>query len=313
MSSEHIDYRIRPAKHIERKMLSEVFRCLSPFGSVENYRYWGFGAIYFADFVLFHRALGVTNMLSMERDTAQENRFRFNVPYDCITLDCRPSNEVLPTVVDWDVRTVAWFDYTDKLSKAILGDIDCFIGHACAGSILLITVNCQADRLSDRPGPLEKLKERVGEDKVPKDLTDESLTGTKLAVVAKRVIDNEINDALNVRNGTRAPGSRFMYRQLVHFRYSDGAKMLTVGGLVFDEGQEHVVSACGFGRFSFVRTGEEPYEIEAPMITLKEKRHMDRNLPTRGPSAFSADIPAEEARRYERVYRYFPSFADIEP
>ncbi|RMG75351.1 MAG: hypothetical protein D6711_06830, partial [Chloroflexi bacterium] len=61
-SSRKINYGLRPAKHIERKMLIEIFRRLSEFGSVESYRYIGFGALYFNDFYQFHKYLGIQNM-----------------------------------------------------------------------------------------------------------------------------------------------------------------------------------------------------------------------------------------------------------
>jgi hypothetical protein len=55
MSSSYrkINYTLRPAKNIERKMLCEAFHKLHPFGKVQNYRYIGFGSTYFSDFILF--------------------------------------------------------------------------------------------------------------------------------------------------------------------------------------------------------------------------------------------------------------------
>ena len=58
-----IDYSLRPAKFAERRMLSEMFSRLKVFGSLESYRYIGFGSIWFTDCVLFHRALGPVPLL----------------------------------------------------------------------------------------------------------------------------------------------------------------------------------------------------------------------------------------------------------
>lgn len=311
MSRGPIDYRIRPAKHVERRMLAELLRCLNPFGRLESYRYIGFGAIYFSDFILFHRALGITNMLSMERDAAQEARFLFNVPYSCIELDFRDSNAVLPSIQDWEVRTIAWLDYTDKINGSILADITCFLSHACPGSVLLVSVNCKADQLEE--GPLERLLERVGKDRVPKDLTDAQVVGQNLRLVSKRLIDNAIRDALETRNGMRKQGTRLQYRQLVNFHYADGVRMLTVGGILVDEGQPDIYQACGFGRLDFLKTGDEAYEIEVPLLTVKEKKHLDGLLPSRGQTLAFPQIPKDEITRYEKIYRYFPSFVDAEP
>jgi hypothetical protein len=320
MSSTHIDYRIRPAKHIERQMLCELFRCLSPFGQIESYRYWGFGALYFADFLLMHKALGIANMLSMERDATQEARHIFNRPYKCIALDFRSSQEVLASVEHWDARTIAWLDYTDKLDSKIMADIQCFIAHSHPGSVLMVTVNAQADRLPhsgqdtgcevEDATPLDLLKERVGPDNVPQDVTAKDLAGWGTAAVEARLMRNIIADTLHIRNGTRAAGTRYKYQQLVHFRYDDGARMLTLGGVIFQEGQELLVSQCGFEKLSFFRAAEEFYKIDIPFLTAREKRYLDAELPLMEGETLTSDtgIPQEVIEKYQRVYRYFPTF-----
>ena len=61
-----IDYRLRPAKAVERRMMAEAFLRLRPFGSVESYRYIGMGSVYFSDFLLFHGLCGFDPMSSLE-------------------------------------------------------------------------------------------------------------------------------------------------------------------------------------------------------------------------------------------------------
>jgi len=74
-SYQLIDYSVRPAKFAERKMLSEMLGRLKVFGSLETYRYIGFGSIWFSDCVLFHRALGIEHMVSI--GIFVERRFSF--------------------------------------------------------------------------------------------------------------------------------------------------------------------------------------------------------------------------------------------
>ena len=85
-SYEKINYALRPAKSIERKMLCEVFRRLTPLGKLESYRYIGFGSTYFTDFILFHKSLGINSMISIEKDEGNKDRFNFNLPFRCINL-----------------------------------------------------------------------------------------------------------------------------------------------------------------------------------------------------------------------------------
>ena len=119
---EIINYSIRPAKSIERKMLCEAFRRLSEFGSLDSYRYLGFGSTYFSDFALFYRLLGLRNMISIEKDAANSQRFEFNRPFRCIDVKFSHSNDALPTL-PWNERTIGWFDYDDKLDAGLLADV----------------------------------------------------------------------------------------------------------------------------------------------------------------------------------------------
>src|SRR5690242_1898583 len=93
-----VNYSLRPAKQIERRMLTEAFQRLVEFGALSSYRYIGFGSIQFRDFIMFHKHLGITNMLSIEKDAINKARFEFNLPFSCVSLRIGKSGEVLPTI-----------------------------------------------------------------------------------------------------------------------------------------------------------------------------------------------------------------------
>ena len=317
-SYEKINYALRPAKSIERKMMVEALRKLAPFGNVSSYRYIGFGSTYFSDFVLVHRALGISNMVSIEMDVENRDRFTFNRPYRCVTIEFGGSNEVLPTL-PWTVRTIAWLDYDGPLDASVLADVRFFVANAVAGSVLIVSVNSESDRPPGGAGAnvadyrMTKLKERVGETKVPDDVQGKQLPKWGTAGVYRRIITNEIQSTLAERNGALEAGSRFEYQPLFHFRYADNAKMLTVGGLLYDEGQDAQMKSCNFERLDFIRTNGEPYLIEAPNLTYREIRHLDRQLPCSTTTSLDAPgVPAEDVRKYSDVYRYFPTFAETE-
>ena len=80
-SFKRIDYSLRPAKHAERRMLCDIFRRLRPFGRVENYVYVGFGSIWFSDFMLMHRSLGIKDMISIEHSIESRDRIEDNKPF----------------------------------------------------------------------------------------------------------------------------------------------------------------------------------------------------------------------------------------
>ena len=112
-SFTRVNYRLRPAKGVERRMMADAFLRLWPFGRVESYRYVGMGSVYFADFALFNTVCGFTHLVSIEdaEDLQTQNRFKFNVPLGSIELKFGHSNVELPKL-HWDnVRTICWLDY----------------------------------------------------------------------------------------------------------------------------------------------------------------------------------------------------------
>jgi hypothetical protein len=302
-----IDYSLRPAKHVERRMLVDALRRLTPFGAVESYRYIGFGAVYFRDFILMHRELGITEMLSIERDTFQKERYEFNRPFACVRQQFAEASAVLPTL-DWGLKTILWLDYEGQLDSSNLSDIGFFCANAPPGSVLIVTVNVQADH--PKAKPLDALQERVKPENVPADIDAKSLTGWGLATVSRRIVVNKIRETLDARNGGRPDLARFDFKQLFNFHYEDDARMLTVGGLLYERGQQHILSSCSFEQLRFVRTAEEPYRIDVPKLTYKELRFVDAQLPAADiRSVERRGIPMEELQRYESLYRYFPAFA----
>lgn len=318
-SYEKIHYGLRPAKNVQRKMMCEVFRKLSVFGKVEFYRYIGFGSTYFSDFILFHKSLGTTNMVSIERDVEHRERFEFNRPYGCIRIEFAESNEVLPSL-EWNARTILWLDYDVRLDASVLTDVHFFCAFAAPGSVIAVTVDARPDKIPDEVPAEERdthrllgLKDRVGEEKVPPTVNGADLAGWGSANVSRTIITNEISETLNERNGGLEPGSQLLYEQLFNFQYDDGTKMLTVGGLLYDEGQTEHVARCKFESIPFVRSNQEAYLIEIPNLTYKEIRHLDRQLPVDDPADLEGPgIPPEDLEKYAGLYRYFPTFAEAE-
>jgi hypothetical protein len=160
---------------------------------------------------------------------------------------------------------------------------------------------------------LDLLKEHVGEENVPADLKGDELAQWGLAKACRRIITNKISDVLNNRNGVKHPENEIFYNQLVNFHYRDGAKMLSIGGVLYERGQSNIVGMCDFGRLSFMRNGEEPYVIRAPRLTLMEVRHLNKQLPIDNSANLTAQsIPQDDLISYAKIYKYFPTFVEAE-
>lgn len=81
-----INYSLRPNKVIQRQV---AFDGLAMFASALNLaraKYVGFGSIWFADFILAHKRLGISDMLSVEVDEITYKRAKFNAPFRTITV-----------------------------------------------------------------------------------------------------------------------------------------------------------------------------------------------------------------------------------
>jgi hypothetical protein len=111
-----IDYRIRPAKNVERKMLLEICSRMARVQEMSSYRHVGMGSIYFVDFSLFHRAFGIDSMISLEGREGLMERCEWNRPFDCIEV--RPTSVAAALAeLRSDVPTIMWLDYEDRLDS----------------------------------------------------------------------------------------------------------------------------------------------------------------------------------------------------
>lgn len=318
-SYQLIDYSVRPAKFAERKMLSEMLGRLKVFGSLETYRYVGFGSIWFSDCVLFHRALGIEHMVSIERELEHEARFEFNNPYRGIELRMGESTDVLPGL-DWNQRSIVWLDYDDPLSPAILDDVRTVATRASPGTALIVSV--QSHKLFDNQDPDEqpihiddraKFQQFFGEARTPPEMEPVNLRGWTLSSTSRGIIRLEIEEGLRQVNAARGQGQRLQFRQIAAFEYADGAKMTTIAGVFTDEGQNGLFEGAGFRELAFFREGDDALRINVPMLTPREMRHLDRSLPCPdGAEIDRGPIPQRETNHYAKLYRYLPNFASYE-
>jgi hypothetical protein len=311
-----IDYRIRPAKYTERLMLADALRRLK-FGTVESYQYVGLGSVYFTDFVLFHRALGINKMVSIEKEEHDKPRFLDNLPFSNIEMQWGLTTKTLP-FIDLSLRTIAWFDYDGRLTGTVLDDVRSFVTRATTGSVLIVTVQCQPERFDDKNSRrhMQTLAQELGGDRVDPGLDDRALLGWNAAELFRKIIRNEIDAALEKLNGVRPDAQKMEFEQIFYFQYKDGAQMLTVGGVLFDRGQRPIFDSCAFRDLDFVRTGEkrdQPFRIEIPKLTPREMKILERQmplLPDKDPVI--GTIPEQDAKQYVRIYRYFANLAVVD-
>ena len=305
-----VDYSLRPAKAAVRQMVVTALARLGPLMPLDSYRYIGMGSIYFRDFQLVHRQLGINDMISIEGDPNAENRIRFNLPLACIDLRMGSTNEVLPRLGLDEKPHIIWLDYESRIAPSILSDIVEMIGSCAPGSILIITVN--ADRLDgeERENWLSAIGSNLPEPSDPHERNE-------YALLSYRVIRSQINDALSDRNaGVPSPDHRVRFQQAFHLVYADGAQMLTVGGGLVAETSQLEWDACEIESLEFARTGEQPCRVRVPYLTRREVHRLISELPdSQGDivkAAEEAGIPRKDAREFAAIYRYAPLFVEAD-
>src|SRR5438552_2872530 len=103
-----VAYDLRPAKQVERRMIIDVLQRMTAAGfPIREYQYTGLGSIYFVDFVLFHRLLGLHRLLSVEHDPRIERRVEFNRPFANVRIEIESIGAVIPTLAT-DLKHVLW-------------------------------------------------------------------------------------------------------------------------------------------------------------------------------------------------------------
>lgn len=324
--SKPINYNLRPAKNIERKMMVEAISRLSPIAPLSRYRYVGFGSEFFNDFALFHEAFGVAEMISIERDLDRIERCGFNRPYGCIKVEPGEAGVVLPTL-KWNQLSIVWLDYTGRLNQGMLADLRFVVSQAAVGSILVWSFNADpwnfgdsdkehdnqvsAGQLPERR--LQKLKEHVGSTRVRSELKGSELGKWGLAKEFYSIVAAEIRATLNDRNAAASEEDTIDFHQCFHFRYRDNARMLTVGGLLLHKWAAQRLGNDPFEGLAFVRKGEEAFEIRPPMLTGREARYLSsRILNSNGDDSCPPWLSSEEHAEYRSIYRYYPIFAESE-
>ncbi|MBP0439562.1 O-methyltransferase [Tianweitania sediminis] len=322
-SFRKIDYSIRPAKYAERLMLCDVFRRLSAFEPVESYKYVGFGSVWFSDFVLFHRALGIRDMLSIEQSEAARERINANKPFS-IDLKFGKSTALLPDL-DYSKRQFIWLDYDDPLGPEMLEDAAAVAARARSGSVLVISVQCVrapeiaiADREMKIDPNTQTAEQRFitkfGSRRVPDTLSREDLSGWTYGELSRNMLLAEIDEAISTRK-LADPSQAVFAKEICSFEYEDGAKMTSLVVIFYNEEERQKLESCAFEQMDFIPAGEQdkPVYIPTPKLTLREIRNLEGQLPLPPGSVLNiGHIPASEAKSFAGMYRYFPNFAVVQ-
>ena len=158
-SALRVAYELRPAKQVERRMLLDGLQRLMVAGfNLREYQYTGMGSLYFVDYILFHKFLGIQKLVCVERDRSLLSRMEFNKPSALIEVISGAIGDVLPDL-DRRQKHLVWLDYDQRLDQSIAQDLHLAVASVPPGSIILITVDAKPPEMG--PDPTQYAKGRA--------------------------------------------------------------------------------------------------------------------------------------------------------
>lgn len=302
---KNIDYRIRTAKYIERRMFLDLFTKLNAFDNIENYRYIGFGSIYFTDFILFHKYLNITDMVSIEKKAIQKERYLFNKPYSFIKVLFGECQDKLEEAFGNEKRRIVWLDFDSFFDiKSVLDSINEVISLSGSGEMLLFSFNVDRTMKDEE---INKFKQ-VLSGYLSIELKDVDFQKANLPKTFKNIIDIYIQKKLSDENLFRDDEKKISYKQLIFTKYKDSIDMLSIGGVFVSKEEECKFKDANFAELDFICDNTQMREIKIPILTTKEIQLIENEV-----VSFSDDLKnilKNEVDKYKKVYRYYPHYVD---
>lgn len=313
-SFEKVNYSLRPNKNVQRKL---VIQMLSRIGSstrfiLGDYRYLGLGSVWFADFIMMHRLLGISDLVSIEREATRGRRMEFNRPFSCVSVMLGPASDVIPEL-EWTKPNIVWLDYDDPLRKYMFDDFEAVLKRLHSGDVLIATANANVEQIRNvvdegvPVAPETALRQVCGDENVPVDV-DSDLSANRFPSVVGRILANASTTT------TARVHTDLRFAHLLNITYKDTTAMVTCGGMVVNEADLLELKATGVEEMEYF-AGRGQFEIAVPHLTHKERLEFNKILPCASPpdpSALPFELKAKEVESYWKFYLQYPAYQELQ-
>lgn len=316
-SFDAIDYNLRPNKSVERKLIFDAIARLGAIFTFANYRYIGFGSLWFVDHALAHKLLRIDDLISMEFEQYAA-RASFNRPYKCVRVISGQSTAVLgnKSVDVAEKDCIVWLDYDGILDGTVVDDTRLVCGNCKRGSFIFVTVNAhrgsyivsEGEKLLDLAASVKKELGALVPEPLPANIDSEKGFASLLA--------STIFDHCE-RTVRTSSGNKLHFLPLCSFRYKDGTPMITVGGIVCDDELADQIRAVGIFEIPHI-SGTKQFAITLPILTKRERAALNRLLP-HAPGVTGAEaqvvlqfpLADKKCKAYSEFYRFYPNYAEV--
>lgn len=313
-SFESVNYVLRPNKSVERKLIFETFSQLGKDFDIANYRYVGMGSMWFADFVIAHKFLGIDKLISFEH-ADYADRAKFNRPYKAIEV-FGGSASVGIEELDWDCDSIVWLDYDTGPEGPAFTDVSYLAERMSAGSFLLVTLNAHLGRIPLKDGDGREISRHQGLQIL---LGEFAPDPDEFPALNAKSYPKALARSLVrcIERVVRRSGSGLRFVPFMSFAYSDNAPMITVGGAFVDDiFAEKISNNLHVNNAGYLN--KELFEINIPHLTQKERTVLDGMLPATGQilerdfkEAFGFKIGQKHLDGYSQFYKLYPVFGEV--
>lgn len=312
-SFKGVNYSIRPSKTIQRALVFEGLRSLQEYLNWSKASYVGMGSIWFTDFILAHKILGISRMVSIESNEIGYRRAVFNKPYSFVRMKNGYTYDIIPLLYESEVRfptnpAIIWLDYDEAIDNDKLDEIRYVVENATEDSVLLVTFNGNESRYgADVMERQQAVRDLFG-NLTPHKLKGSSVSGLNLGKTLAELTEKVIVSAsVKIR---KANGGLPAFRIV----YQDSATMVTVGAVFPGTATKAAVKKKINSK---TWTGSPKNPVVAPHLTSKEASILQASLPIRSMltrediQELGFDLEEEQIEAFSYFYKYYPTFAQI--
>lgn len=310
-TASFISYDLRPAKQSERRILLDILKIAGDCGlPITEYRYVGMGANRFYDFLLIHKYLGITSMVSLEHDPIMFKRAVFNCPYSFVDVQEKTAADFI-AADQFNIPSILWLDYDGGIGTRIVRDIASLSTKLKVGDFCFVTVFGGPPRALDRENSQARLvwfQDQLGDIALDVSLTD--LERATFPNAVHKVLMAAFRNAFSVRRDGK-------FVPFLQITYADSLPMITVGGGLLADGQALSLKRRIKGVLPFLSTEQASlYEIKSLHLTERERVLFDKaaTRPTKRSSERNQlkklGFRDAEIAAYKDLIRYLPRYVE---
>ena len=313
----HPPYHLRVNKAIDRFLLVEILDILKRHWDLSDYTYYGFGGPFLEDCRLIYNRCPEMKIVSIEADQQTFKRQQFHRFSKNLDLRYEEFASFL-AYFSSNGGEIFWLDYTN-LTLRHFEEFMSVLEKVSEKSVVKITIRAEP---SLKPSSSNEDRDKEWEDFQKK--YDQILPpSAKQTDIEKPLSFTKLlQEMIRIASQQALPASgESVFQLLDSSYYSDQTHMVSITGIVCNKNEVSKIRQW-FNNWKFKNLDwTAPRKIDVPILSIKERLHLEKYLPTETDSSLSQALDykidykepqhLEKLKQYEEFYQYYPYFARI--